>query len=76
MGLGLGIVLIVVGAIISFTSLDETILDVNLDTVGWILLIAGILALIIGLVMNGQRAKGSRTVIEHRDEDIPPERRH
>ena len=74
MGLGLGIVLIVIGAIISFTTVDESLVNTNLDQIGWILLIAGALAIVIGLVMNAQRSNTShRTVVEHRDTGVPPE---
>lgn len=74
MGLGLGIVLIVLGAIISFTTLDESIVSTNLDAVGWILIVGGALAIVIGLIMNAQRSNTShRTVVEHHDTGVPPE---
>ena len=43
MGIGLGVFLIVVGAIISFTNLDTTLLKTNLDVVGYILMAGGLL---------------------------------
>lgn len=74
MGIGLGIVLIVLGAIVAFTSLTQDFLGSNNDTVGWILLGAGVLAVILAVVMNGQRANTSHTaVVEHRDTGVPPE---
>lgn len=67
MGSGLGIFLMVVGAIIAFTRLDNQYLNTNLDVVGWILILGGLLALIMALVMNRQRANTSHTaVVEQR----------
>ncbi len=74
MGIGLGIVLIVVGAILAFTNLVDNAVNTNLDVVGWICLAAGILAVILAVIMNGQRANTSHTaVVEHRDTGVPPE---
>ena len=36
MGIGLGITLLVIGAILKFTNLDSNYLGGNLDTVGWL----------------------------------------
>lgn len=74
MGIGLGIVLIVVGAILAFTDLVDNAVNTNLDVVGWICLAAGILAVILAVIMNGQRANTTHTaVVEHRDTGVPPE---
>ena len=54
MGIGLGIVLIVVGAILVF-ALDANLPFVSDDTLGIILIVAGVVALILSLVMNAQR---------------------
>lgn len=69
MGLGLGILLIVVGAVLTF-GLDPEALDiVNINTIGWILMGAGVLSIILGLVMTNQRANTShREVIDRRDD--------
>jgi hypothetical protein len=76
MGLGLGIFLIVVGAILSFTNLIDNAVNTNLDTLGWILIIGGVLALVVGLIMNGQRANTSHTaVVERRETGVPPDER-
>lgn len=76
MGIGLGIFLIVVGAILAFTPLIDNLVNTNLDIVGWICLAAGALALILAVVMNTQRANTSHTaVVERRDTGIPPEAR-
>lgn len=66
MGIGIGITLLVVGAIISFTNLDESLVNTDLQVVGWILMAGGALALIMGLIQNAQRANSSHTVIEER----------
>jgi uncharacterized membrane protein YidH (DUF202 family) len=65
MGIGLGVFLLVIGAILSFTTLDNTLLKTNLDTVGYVLMAGGVLALVVGTIQNRQR---SRTVIERRDD--------
>jgi hypothetical protein len=76
MGLGLGIFLIVVGAVLSFTDLIDDAVNTNLDTLGWILIAGGVLALIVGLIMNSQRANTSHTaVVERRETGLPPEER-
>lgn len=66
MGIGLGIILLVLGAIMYFTNLDTSLLNTNLNTVGIILMIAGALALILALVMNAQRSNTSHTTVTER----------
>jgi drug/metabolite transporter (DMT)-like permease len=66
MGIGLGIFLLVVGAIFYFTPLDSNLLDTNLNTVGIILMIAGALAIVLALIMNAQRARTQHTVVTER----------
>ncbi|WP_295700518.1 hypothetical protein [Lapillicoccus sp.] len=56
MGIGLGVFLIVVGAVCSFTTLDTQYLHNNLDTLGYILIVGGVLALVFGTIQNYQRA--------------------
>ena len=76
MGIGLGIFLLVVGAVVTFAIPQDFLSGVNLDLIGWILMGAGALAVILALVMNQQRANTSHTaVVEHRDAGVPPERR-
>ncbi len=57
MGLGLGIFLIVVGLILvsGVINADPSLID--LATLGWILLGAGVLAIALGLLMNQQRSR-------------------
>lgn len=70
MGLGLGIVLIVVGAILTFALGADTVDIVNINTVGWILMGAGVLSIILGLVMTNQRANTSHREVVDRREDV------
>ena len=68
MGIGLGVFLIVIGGILSFTTLDNSLLKTNLDVVGYILMIGGLLALIVATIENRQRANTSHTsVVERRN---------
>lgn len=66
MGIGLGITLLVIGAILYFTGVDESIVSGGLDTVGLILMLGGVLALIMGLVMNAQRTRTQHTTVTER----------
>ena len=70
MGIGIGIVLIVIGAVLLWA------LNVNLpffsdDTLGIILIVAGILAIVLALVLNAQRTRTKHTQ-ENRYEGPPP----
>ena len=64
MGIGVGIVLIVIGAILLF-ALNINLPFVSDDTLGIILIVAGALALILSLVMQAQRGR-TRHVQENR----------
>lgn len=66
MGIGLGITLLVVGAIMSFTTLDSDYIGTDLTTVGWILIAGGALAIILGLIQNAQRTRTEHTVVQER----------
>ena len=66
MGIGLGITLLVLGAIIYFTGVDESLVGGGFDTVGLILMLGGVLALIMGLVMNAQRTRTQHTTVTER----------
>ncbi len=70
MAIGLGVVLIVLGAVLIW-ALDEA---VNIDfieenTLGVILLIAGILAIALSLAINAQRSRQTTTHVEERRHD-------
>ena len=70
MGIGIGIVLIVIGAILLF-ALDVNIPFVTDDTLGIILIVAGVLALVLALVMQAQRGR-TRHIQENRYDGPPP----
>ena len=70
MGIGLGIFLIVIGAILLF-ALKVDIPFVTDDTLGIILLVAGVLTLILSLVLNAQRGR-TKHVQENRYDGPPP----
>jgi hypothetical protein len=74
MGIGLGVVLLLLGLILALDVVDlpESI-DANLDsnTLGWILIILGVLSIILALVMNAQR---QRTTTRVEDDRNPPPR--
>ncbi|HEV7171652.1 DUF6458 family protein [Pedococcus sp.] len=57
MYIGLGIFLIVIGAILSF-ALHASLGAVDLNAVGWICMIAGVIAIVLSLIMTNRRAVG------------------
>ncbi len=57
MGLGLGIFLLVVGLILVTGVIEYDISFLEDTTLGWILLLAGVLAIVLALVMNQQRTR-------------------
>ena len=61
MSIGTGIVLFVIGAILVFAVNIDTGTYVNLDVVGYILMGAGLVVLIIGLVMLTRRRQAVTT---------------
>ena len=69
MGFGVGIVLLVIGAILVTGSVD---LPASVDdvvattTVGWILILAGALGIVLGLIAG--RSRSHTTVVEERRE--------
>lgn len=72
MGLGTGILLIVVGAILAFAVRDSWDV-VDLTVIGYICLAAGVLAIILVLIMDARRRNTShREVIERYDDRTPP----
>jgi hypothetical protein len=60
MSLGTGIVLFVIGAILTFAT-DIQLDWINLDVVGYILMIAGIVGIILGLVVLMRRRQSVST---------------
>jgi hypothetical protein len=66
-GIGVGIFLMAVGGIITF-ALDIRVGWLNLDVVGWVLMAAGAIGLIVTLIIVGNRR---RTIVSERDVDRP-----
>ncbi len=65
MGIGVGVLLIVVGAIFAFA------IDVDLEVVdgyvlGWILIAGGVLSIVLGFFMQAQRNRKTHVVEERR----------
>lgn len=69
MGIGIGILLLVIGLILLLDVIEEfpeVVTDViEVETLGWICLIVGILAIVLALVMNHQRSR--TTHVEKRE---------
>ncbi|MGZ4449520.1 MAG: DUF6458 family protein [Nocardioides sp.] len=70
MGIGAGIVLLVIGLILVTGAVnlpDSVTQNVAVDTVGWICVVVGVLALVLSLVVNQQRSR--TTHVEERRYD-------
>jgi hypothetical protein len=71
MGFGVGILLLVIGLILTLGAIDlpSSITDVvDANVIGWICLIVGALAIVLVLITNQQRSK--TTHIEERRENL------
>src|SRR5665648_626973 len=69
MGIGSGIFLIVVGAVLAFALEPDTWDVVNLNIVGYVMIVGGIIALALGMYYNKQRTNTShREVVERYDD--------
>lgn len=68
MGIGLGIFFVVIGAILAF-AVNLEVTGVDITTVGYILMAAGVLALLLGLVMNTQRTNTTHREVIDRGPD-------
>ena len=65
MGIGVGVLLIVVGAIFAF-AVDVDLQVVDGYVLGWILIVGGILAIVLGFFMQAQKSRSTRVVEERR----------
>ncbi len=65
MYIGIGIFLLVVGAILTF-AVDATVAGVDISLIGWILMVGGALAIILSLAL-GRRAGYSVRRVSNRD---------
>ena len=75
MTIGVSIILIAVGAVLAFAVTAEAE-GIEVSTVGWILMIVGILGLLISFAFWGDRGPWRRrtTYVDDRDRDVVVER--
>jgi membrane protein implicated in regulation of membrane protease activity len=64
MYIGLGIALLVIGAILYFAIGTTVVAGINLSVVGIILMVAGVVAIILSFAMRGRTRAGYSTVRE------------
>lgn len=69
MVIGLGIVLIVLGLVLALDVVNIDTTAVDTATLGWILLAAGVLAIVVSLIVQKQR---TRTTVVQERRDGPP----
>ena len=66
MGIGVSVFLMAVGAILAF-AVDAELGGVDLDTIGIILMVVGVIGLIASMVIFGGANRGDTTVIRDRE---------
>lgn len=69
MAIGLGIVLLVAGLVLTLDVVNVHMSHVNVDTLGGILIAAGILAIVLSLIVNQQRTRSTTVVQDDRPID-------
>lgn len=65
MGIGSGLVLLAIGAILAFATNVE-LSGINLDVIGWILMIVGAVSLMITFLYWRPRRRAREAVVEER----------
>lgn len=70
MGIGVGVVLIVLGAIFAF-ALDFNLAGVEEYVLGWILILGGALAIVLSLFQTAQKNRTHSAVEERRYDNRP-----
>jgi Domain of unknown function (DUF6458) len=68
MGIGVGIFLIVVGAILTF-AVDATVAGLDINAVGWVLMLAGAAGLVLFFYFSHRRRVPREVVTERRGYD-------
>lgn len=71
MGIGVGVFLLAIGAILAF-AIEWDPAGVSIDVMGWILMVAGALAILMELLVFAPRRRSGRTVSERRTYDDEP----
>jgi Domain of unknown function (DUF6458) len=66
MGIGASIGLFALGAILAFALTTNQIGAINLDVVGWILMLAGVVGLAVTLLVWAPRRRARADVVEER----------
>jgi Domain of unknown function (DUF6458) len=66
MGIGASIALFALGAILAFAVTTNQVGAINLDVVGWILMIAGVVGLVVTVLIWGPRRRRPADVVEER----------
>jgi len=74
MGIGLSILLIAVGAVLTF-AVEYDIAGVDINVVGWILMGVGVLGLLVTLLVFMPRRRAARRVEERHVYDEPEDPR-
>jgi uncharacterized protein DUF6458 len=77
MGVPISLILIAVGAILTFAVNQDSSSSVNVDTVGWILMIVGLVGLLLSLLLWERLGPGywGRHRAAPHPADAPPRRR-
>lgn len=65
MAIGLGVVLLVAGLVLALDVINVDISYIDDHALGWILVVAGAVAIVLSLIVNAQRSR-HRTVVEER----------
>jgi len=66
MGIGASIFLLAVGAILAFAIQNHDVAGISIPVIGYILMAAGLLGLILTLMIWGPRSRRTDTVVEER----------
>jgi membrane protein implicated in regulation of membrane protease activity len=67
MGIGLGVLLIVAGAVLAF-AVSASVSGVDLQLIGWILMGAGVLVIVLSLVIFMPRTRRARSTAVSTDQ--------
>ncbi len=66
MGIGASIFLLAIGAILAFAFRNPQIAGIDVEVIGYILMAAGLLGLVLTLVIFGPRNRRANEVVEER----------
>ncbi len=66
MGIGASIFLLAVGAILAFAVKTSNLAGISIPVIGYILMAAGLLGLVLTLLIWGPRSRRTDTVVEER----------